>query len=156
MAEPLSIIGVAQTGLSVAQALTKLIQRLRSAPDELLALSNEVWNLKLVLDDVQELVSSHNAPSAHKLDAVHALVYQIQIKLDTLSTLTAQWGRLSKWGDSFSIGRRDRFLWLKEKACFMKLQREIRELRSNLSIALGTQTWSAKEETTYAIVANIE
>ena len=109
MAEPLFIIGVAQTGLIVAQALTKLIQRLRSAPDELLALSNEVWNLKLVLDDVQELVSSHNAPSVHKLDAVHVLVYQIQFKLDTLSTLTAQWGRLSKWGDSFIIGRKDRF-----------------------------------------------
>ena len=141
MADPFSIIAVTQTGLSVAQALTKLIQGLRSAPDELLALSNEVWNLKLVLDDVQELESSHNAPSAHKLDAVHALVYQIRIKLDTLSTLTAQWGRLSQWGDSFSIGRRDRFSWLKEKARFIKLQSELRELRSNLSTAVGTKTW---------------
>ena len=141
MADPFSIIAVTQTGLSVAQALTKLIQGLRSAPDELLALSNEVWNLKLVLDDVQELESSHNAPSVHKLDAVHALVYQIRIKLDTLSTLTAQWGRLSQWCDSFSIGRRDRFSWLKEKARFIKLQSELRELRSNLSTAVGTRTW---------------
>ena len=50
MADPFSIIAVTQTGLTVAQALTKLIQGLRSAPDELLALSNEVWNLKLVLE----------------------------------------------------------------------------------------------------------
>ena len=141
MAEPFSIIAVTQTGLSVAQALTKLVHGLRSAPDELLALSNEVWNLKLVLDEVQELESSRNAPSAHKLDAMRALVYQIQIKLDTLSTLTAQWGRLSQWGDSFSIGRRDRFLWLKEKARFKMLQSELRELRFNLSTAVGTQTW---------------
>ena len=141
MAEPFSIIAVTQTGVNVAQALTKLIRDLRSAPDELLALSNEVWNLKLVLDEVQELKSSRNAPNAHKLDAIHALVYQIQIKLDTLSTLTAQWGRLSQWGDSFSIGRRDRFLWLKEKARFKMLQSELRELRFNLSTAVGTQTW---------------
>ena len=141
MAEPFSIIAVTQTGLSVAQALTKLIHGLRSAPDELLALSNEVWNLKLVLDEVQRLESSRNAPSAYKLDAMHALVYQIQIKLDTLSTLTAQWGRVSQWGDSFSIGRRDRFLWLKEKARFKMLQSELRELRFNLSTAVGTQTW---------------
>ncbi|KAK0512762.1 hypothetical protein JMJ35_004779 [Cladonia borealis] len=143
MADPFSIIAVTQTGLSVAQALTKLIQALRSAPDELLALSNEVWNLKLVLDDLQELESSHNAPSAHKLDVVHALVYQIRIKLDTLSSLTVQWGRLSQWGDSFSIRRRDRFSWLKEKARFMKLQSELRELRSNLSTAVGTKTCTA-------------
>ena len=141
MADPFSIIAVTQTGLTVAQALTKLIQGLRSAPDELLALSNEVWNLKLVLDDVQELESSHNVPSAHKLDAVHALVYQIRIKLDVLSSLIAQWGRLSQWGDAFSIGRRDRFSWLKEKARFIKLQSELRELRSNLSTAVATKTW---------------
>ena len=115
MADPFSIIAVTQTGLSVAQALTKLIQGLRSAPDELLALCNEVWNLKVVLDDVQELESRYNAPSAHKLDAVHALVYQIRIKLDALSSLTAQWGRLNQWGDSFSIGRKDRLSWLKRR-----------------------------------------
>ncbi len=141
MADPFSIIAVTQTGLSVAQALTQLIQGLRSAPDELLALSNEVWNLKLVLDDVQELESSHHAPSAHKVDAVNVLLYQIQIKLDLLSNLTAQWGRLTQWGDSFSIGRKDRFSWLKEKARFIKLQSELRELRSNLSTAVGTKTW---------------
>ena len=95
MADPFAMIAVTQTGLSIAQALTKLIQGLRSAPDELLALPNEVWNLKLVLDDVQESESSQNAPSSHKQDAVHALVYQIQTKLDTLSTLTAQWGKHS-------------------------------------------------------------
>ena len=140
MADPFSIIAVTQTGLSVAQALTKLIQSLRSAPDEFLALSNEVWKLKLVLDDVQELESSCNTPSAHKLDAVHALVYQIRIKLDTLSTLTAHWGKRSQWGDSFSVGRRNRFMWLKEKARLIKLQVELRELRSNLSTAVGTKT----------------
>ena len=140
MADPCSIVSVTQTGLEVAQFLTKLIKDIKSAPDELLALSNEVWNLKLVLDDVQELERSSDESSARKLDSVKALVYQAQIKLARLSTMTIQWGRLSPWGDSFNMGRRDRFLWLKEKGRVMKLQSELRELRSNLAVAVGTQT----------------
>lgn len=139
MADPFSIIAVTATGLSVAQSLTNLIKDLGGAPDELLALSNEVWNLKLILDDVQELERGSNRPSARKLDSINALVYQARIKLDILSSLITQWGKLSQWGDSFHIGRKDRFLWLKEKGRVIKLQSELRELRSYLSIAVGAQ-----------------
>jgi hypothetical protein len=90
MADPFSIIAVTATGLSVAQSLTNLIKDLGGAPDELLALSNEVWNLKLVLDDIQELERGSNRPSARKLDSINALVYQARIKLDILSSLTTQ------------------------------------------------------------------
>lgn len=140
MADPFSIVAVTETGLKVAQLLTNIIKDLRDAPDELLALSNEMWNLKLLLDDVQELERSSDERSAGKLDAVKALVYQTRIKLDKLSTMTTQWGRLSPWGDSFNMGRRDRFLWLKEKRRVTKLQNELRELRFNLSTAIGTKT----------------
>ncbi|MCJ1456758.1 hypothetical protein MMC28_007123 [Mycoblastus sanguinarius] len=138
MADPFSIIAVTASSLKVAQLLSKLIKELRGAPDELLALSNEVWNLKLVLDDVQEAERSSNGPTLRKLDAINALVYQAQIKLDELSTMSTRWGRLSQWGDSFSMGRRGRLLWLKEKGRVIKLQSEPRELRFNLSMAVGT------------------
>jgi hypothetical protein len=142
MAEPLAIVAVIQTGLHVAKLLTKIVQDLRGAPDELLALSNEVWNLNLVLDDVQELekTKTSDGASACKFDAVKALLYQARIKLDILSTMISQWGRLSPWGDLFHMGRRDRFLWLKEKDRVIQLQKDLREIRSNLSIAISSKT----------------
>ena len=138
MAEPFSIIAVAQTSLQVAQVLTKLVKKLRSAPNELLALSYEVWNLQLVLDNVRELQVDTRLD---KVDAVNAFVYQTRIKLDDLNEMIKGWGRLSQYNDSFLMGKKDRFLWLKDKSRVTELRAELRELRSGLSMAVGTKTW---------------
>lgn len=140
MADPFSIIAVTETSFGVAKFLTNIVKDLREAPDELLALSNEAWNLKLVLDEVKEMERNLEKPSASKPDAVQALIYQTRLKLDMLNTMVAQWGRLSPWGDSFNMGRRDRFLWLKQKRRVIKVHGELRELRTNLSTAINLQT----------------
>lgn len=139
MADPFSIIAVTETGLRVAKTLTTLIQNLRNAPSELLALSNEIWNLRLVLEDVSDLPKDCFASDSGKMATLDALIYQSRIKLDELSALINQWGRLSQFGDSFNMGRRDRFLWLKEKGRVVKLQKEVKELRYDISMAIGTK-----------------
>lgn len=140
MADPFSIIAVTDIGLRTAETLTGFITRLRDAPEELLALSNEVWTLNIVLEDVQELERSPSDARARKMDTTRALVYQARMKLDLLNTMTTQWGRLSPWGDSFTMRKRDKLLWLKEKGCVVRLQTELRKLRNNLSVAMGTGT----------------
>ena len=139
MADPFSIIAVTETGLRVANTLTNIIKNLRNAPSELLALSNEIWNLKLVLEDVSELPRDALTSDTEKVATLDVLIYQSKIKLDELSTLISQWGRVSQFGDSFNMGRRDRFLWLKDKGRVVKLQKEVRELRHDLSMAVGTK-----------------
>lgn len=140
MADPLAIVAATATAIKVAKKLTKFLRDIHDAPDELLALSNETWNLKLVLDDVQELKVNVDSLSSQKFDPLHALVHQARLKLDELNTMTAQWGALSQWGDSFDMRKRDRWLWLKNKRRVMILQGELRELRSDLSVAVGAQT----------------
>ena len=138
MADPFSIVAVAQTGLSVAETLTKIIKGLQEAPSELLALSNEIWNLKLILEDASELRKDSLRSDPGKGASLDVLVYQARVKLDELNNMTTLWGKISPYGDTFSMGRKDRFLWLKDRARVVKLQKEIKELRCDLSIAIGT------------------
>ena len=140
MADPLAIVAATDTAIKVAKKLTRCLRDIHDAPDELLALSNETWKPKLVLDDVQELKANVDSLSSNRFDTLHALVHQARLKLDELNTMMAQWGALSQWGDSFDMRKRDRWLWLKNKKCVLRLQGELRELRSDLSVAVGAQT----------------
>ncbi|MCJ1394668.1 hypothetical protein MMC18_007548 [Xylographa bjoerkii] len=129
MAAPFSIVAVCETGANVAQKLIQLVKDLVSAPDELLALSNELWNLQLVLDDALQSDRDNRAlpmQNTDKSSVLSALIYQARIKLDELHNMIRRWGKLSQWGDSWNMGRRDRFLWLKDKNRVVKLQAELR------------------------------
>ena len=143
MADPFSIISIAGTAASVAQKLSQLIKNLAEAPSEVLALSNELWNLQIVLEDWREtqrdLVGRHDEATGRK-DVGGALLFQARVKLDELNSLVSQWGKLSQWGDAWNMGRRDRFLWLREKKNIAGLQGALRELRSNIITATGIQT----------------
>lgn len=104
MADPISILSACDVAAKVAGKTTKLVKGLAAAPDELLALSNELWNLKLVLDNVRE--TEQEAPPAHSKQqtTINALLYQARIKLEEANTMVSHMGRLSAWGDSFTIG----------------------------------------------------
>lgn len=75
MADPFSIVAVTDTGMGVAKSLTKIIQNLRNAPSELLALSNEVWNLRLVLEDISELQRDAFRSESYRITALNALIF---------------------------------------------------------------------------------
>ena len=136
MADPISILSACDIAAKAAGKATKLAKTLINAPDELLALSNELWNFNLVLECVRDLKkqSSDSRPSSN---ATNALLYQAQIKLEEANTLLSQTGRLSEYGDTFKVGRAERFLWLKKRKQVAKLQAELRDLRTNLSLSTG-------------------
>ena len=143
MVDPFSIIQVTDTAASVAQKLGQIIENLAEAPNEVLALSNELWNLQIVLEDWREMqrdLVGRLTETTSRKDVGGALLFQARVKLDELNNLVSQWGKLSQWGDSWNMGRRDRFLWLREKKRVVQLQGALRELRSNIIAATGIQT----------------
>ena len=137
MADPYGITAVCTTGFKVAQALHGLIVRLREAPNELLALSNEVCNLKFVLDSVQEAMNDSAKSGASQLSNVGPMLFQARVKLDSLDNLVSKWAKINAWGDSVHIGKIDRFFWLKEKSKVWELQKQLREIRQGLCVLLG-------------------
>ena len=143
MIEPFSALEVENTASCLAQKLTQIIKDLAHAPEELLALSNELRNLQMVLQDCPASRTHIPAPNpASTIDRgpEDVLFFQVQVKLDEINGLVNRWGRLNPWGDLWSMGRRDRFLWLKEKRRVIGLQAAMRELRSNIVAVIGVQT----------------
>ena len=78
MADPFGIINIALTGLKVAKHLHDLILDLSNAPAELLALSNEVCNLKFVLDAIRDAVqdAEKRHESLQEFDRFGPLLFQ--------------------------------------------------------------------------------
>ncbi|KAL9040774.1 MAG: hypothetical protein Q9214_004351, partial [Letrouitia sp. 1 TL-2023] len=115
MVEPYGILQVCTTSFKVAQALHGFIVHLREVPNELLALSNEVCNLKFVLDSVQKAMHDNEKLGASQFAS----------------------------GDSVQIGKIDRVFWLKEKKKIWELQKQLREIRQGLCVLLGAGNSSA-------------
>ena len=115
MADPFGIVAVSITSLKVAKGIHDLIIHLQDAPYELLALSNETSNLKFVLDSTQELIREGGEAGIAKYDKFGPLLFQARVKLDQLDGFLAKWGKLSPWGDSFSVKKLDRLFWMKER-----------------------------------------
>ncbi|KAI4235995.1 MAG: hypothetical protein LQ349_002811 [Xanthoria aureola] len=143
MAEPYGILAVCTTSFKVAQALHGLIVRLREVPNELLALSNEVCNLKFVLDSVQKAMHDDERLGASKLSNVGPMLFQARVKLDSLDNMISKWAKIDAWGDSVHIGKIDRLFWLREKTKVWELQKQLREVRQGLCVLLGAGSVSA-------------
>lgn len=137
MAEFYGILQVCTTSFKVAQALHGFIVRLREVPNELLVLSNEVCNLKFVLDSVQKAMHDNEELGASQFTSVGPMLFQARIKLDSLDNLVSKWAKIDAWGDSVQIGKIDRVFWLKEKKKVLELQKQLREIRQGLCALLG-------------------
>ncbi|KAL8923764.1 MAG: hypothetical protein Q9208_004412 [Pyrenodesmia sp. 3 TL-2023] len=137
MADPYGILAVCTTSFKVAQALHGFIERLREVPNELLALSNEVCDLKFVLDSVQKAIHQNERLGASQLSNVGPMLFQARVKLDSLDNLVSNWAKINRWGDSVRIGKIDRLYWLKEKKKVCELQKQLREIRQGLCVLLG-------------------
>ena len=136
MADPFSIVAVVGTGCKLLSTLTTFTKSLRDVPAELLALSSEVSELNLLLDH-----GSHIAGIGDSA-AVTRFVNQARIKLDRLQTIVNRWGEPSQahGKDSyFDIKRLDRVRWLKDRSQVLQLQKDLRRLRDELSVALGAR-----------------
>jgi hypothetical protein len=126
MAEALGIASSTLTLVDASIKLVKLIRALKHAPAELLALNNEVADLKLLFSQVQVV-------QAEQPDALSNLASTLDKTIETIS-------RLSSLVDEYSrrplIGV-SRVRWLLEKSKIVSLKDELRERRSQLDILLG-------------------
>ncbi|KAL9085994.1 MAG: hypothetical protein Q9165_007356 [Trypethelium subeluteriae] len=140
MAEALGIISLCVEGISITKSLVKLINSLQAAPNELLALANEVSNLNFVLQDIRDTVQFRSRVNLDKGNFIPHFLIQASSKLEEVRAILSRWTRLSPHGDSWHIGRRERFLWLKDRGHVIELQTSLRGIRGDLSLAMEANT----------------
>ncbi|KAL9076252.1 MAG: hypothetical protein Q9157_003716 [Trypethelium eluteriae] len=140
MAEAIGIISLCVEGISITKSLVKLINSLQSAPNELLALANEVSNLNFVLQDIRDTFQFRSTVNLDKGNSIPRFLIQASSKLEEVRAVLSRWTRLSPHGDSWHIGRRERFLWLKDRGHVIELQTSLRVIRADLSLAMEANT----------------
>jgi len=138
MVEPLgvsaSIVTLVGTAFTIAKTLHDFIKRLRHAPQDLLALSNEVSELSLILTSINHAssTSSHTATS-------QALTECLQSARQDLHDLDAFTKRLviSRTPAKNCV---DRLAWARHKKEAVALQSRLRDSRLSLSVLLGASS----------------
>ncbi|KAL9043864.1 MAG: hypothetical protein Q9214_002961, partial [Letrouitia sp. 1 TL-2023] len=138
MADPFGCVAVTETGLKLGLAVGKLIQALHDAPDELLALSNELCDLRLTVERVQKATS--NAAQPLELPGIGPLLFQARIRFEEADKILTRLGQLGPYGTVWNLNTWERFLWQKEKKKVVVLQKQLRAIRSNISLILGTHS----------------
>lgn len=142
MADPLGCVAVTETGLKLALAVGKLIQALHDAPDELLALSNELCDLRLTVERVRQATSNTAHPS--ELPGIGPLLFQARIRFEEAERILTRLGQLGPYGTVWNLNTWERILWQKEKKKVVVLQKQLRAIRSNVSLILGTHSSYAR------------
>ena len=78
MVEVFGCIAVTETALRLAIKVGRLIKDLKAAPNQLLALSNEINDLKLVLDSVRQALSGDSR--TQQVPGIEPLLFQTSIR----------------------------------------------------------------------------
>lgn len=139
MADPLSVtasaIAVIGAAVNVAQTIQTLIKTLRKAPDELLALSNEVSDLRLVLYEI-DLAAQGQDVAYNSASAILQILHRGQAKLDELDQFVKRFIR----PHLRTVTKVDRVRWVKEKNNAQAIQSELRAIRMDLATILAAKT----------------
>lgn len=135
MVEVIGCVSVAETALRLAVKLGRLIKDLKAAPDQLLALSNEICSLKVALDSVRHALSGelHTRP----VPGIEPLLFQTSIRFEEVEKVVSRLGQLGPYGSKWNIRTWERFVWHREKDRVATLQANLRELRNNITLALS-------------------
>ena len=131
MADPLSLAASVITVIGAADNVGKLlakIQSMKDAPNELLALINEVSDLRLVLGDI-EAYTSNNVENSHpeQLRHIRHLLGRAKDKLQDLDVLIQY--RLVKPGHRMQVSRRK---WAQAINTINDFRRCLRDIRLNI------------------------
>ena len=135
MVEVFGCIAVAETALRLAVNLGRLIKALKAAPNEILALANEINNLKLVLDSVRQALSGDLR--TRPIPSIEPLLFQTSIRFEEVDKLVSRLGQLGPYGSRWNIRTWERYVWLRERDRVAALQTNLKDLRSNIALALG-------------------
>lgn len=142
MADPLSVsasaIAVLGTGAACANTLWSIIQGIRDAPDELMALSNGVNNLNVIIDEARkvcESLATNDSSTTQFIETLESLLKEAEDVLGALNDLVSKY-KLGVWKLDQSVS------WLcrktRAKKCLMRLQ----DTRMNIVVLLTSRTVS--------------
>ncbi|KAL8956008.1 MAG: hypothetical protein Q9183_006451, partial [Haloplaca sp. 2 TL-2023] len=136
-ASVLTVIGAAATAARTLDHLSSL----KHAPDTLVALVNEVSDLRVVLHNVRDAVQDR-AKSSQECGNLSFIVQRASSKLSELNRLI--FGNLLKTdglGDDDTI-RASRTAFLRHSGKLKSLKEDIQEIKMSMLIAIGTLTFS--------------
>ena len=132
MADPLSITASIIAVVGAAEGVTKTlakIKSIRNAPDELLALINEVSDLKLIISDIQNHIVIQRAQIPQtELQNISTLIKRAKDKLLELDQLI-QYRLVKPESDQIKVSRRE---WLRAKAVIERFRQDLRDIRLNI------------------------
>ena len=136
MADPLSITASIIAVVGAAEGVTKTlakIKSIRNAPDELLALINEVSDLRIILSDMQNYLTQNTQRpqiSQEELQNISTLINRAKKKLLELDQLI-QYRLVKPESNSHQIKvfRRE---WLRAKNTIEKFRQSLRDIKLNI------------------------
>ena len=141
MSDPLSVIAsvvaLLDTGAKSASHLRRLVHHFRHADNELIALSNEVNDLHVVLTEV-ELASQNTTflPQTQLLAALSTQLSRAKTKLVKLEALVQS---ISQHQPSGAL-EVNKIAWLNKKATAKRLQVALRDVRQQIFALLSIKT----------------
>ena len=142
MADPLSATASAITVIALCtqcmKQLRSLICSLRDVPNELVALSNEISDLELILEEVKDTSESIEKNPAGNLRSANLISEQLEKAKSTMNELD----ELTKKFAKVRPGKMqmERFAWLSKGTDVKVLQKKLQKVKSNLSTLLATNT----------------
>jgi hypothetical protein len=128
----IAIIGLTTTA---AKAMHGLIVSMRQAPDVILALSNELSDLALVLLEVKHVEQSSSLPQESR-ERLAVLLSRTHLKIEEVERLAS---RLSE-ASSSNLLSFTRLTWREGKAKAGALQKDLRLARSNIATILAANS----------------
>ena len=133
MAEPLSVIAsviaVIATAATCAENLSRIIQDIRHAPDELLALSNEINNVRSTVDDAKvacTCLATASSSTTKFIETLERLLKEAERVLDDLNRL------VSEYNSKPHIRNRSLW-WIRHKNTTKQHLMTLRKIRCSIS-----------------------
>ncbi|KAI4267479.1 MAG: hypothetical protein LQ337_008331, partial [Flavoplaca oasis] len=146
--DPISVAASVLTVLGAAATAGRALDRLQSsrqAPEHLVALVNEVSDLRVVLHNVRDAVQER-AKTSQECGNLGFVVQRATLKLSELNRLI--YGNLLKTNngcdalDDDDLIKASRRAFLRYSGKIKSLQAEIRDIKMSLMIAMGAMTFS--------------
>lgn len=139
--EALGIASGILNALSATTDLAHFVQSIKNAPIELIALSNEVAGLKLVISEVEALDRDCNLVRKSS-ESLTKILLSARITLDHFALFVNDSIRPREDGKTLASSRAtQRFKWaFSQKKKAKRLQRELRAIRLNICILLAAQS----------------
>ena len=141
MSDPLSVVAsvasLLDIGARTAKHLRRVIHSFRHADDELIALSNEVNDIRVVLTEVENTSQVTTIlPRTQLIDALETQLDRAKTKFTELEILIQSLSQLQPSG----VIETKKLAWLSKKTTAQRLQQDLKDIRQKIHGLLGIAT----------------